>query len=476
MVCLPAAGLAQEPAVIQPTFHASFKTASDAAAADQSLVLLIFGAEWCGPCQLLKSRTLSSPDFLRQDKPLHVAEVDIDANQKMAQDFNVEAVPTLILLTADGKIIERHTGFMEATALSQWLLNGHSLAVAGQWEGTAPGAELNKFIKKAAADNLSTNDLAKLVELLGDPDPANREQAGRLLMEQRESAMPLLIRSVGNSYLGIRISASELLRQLDPDIKPIDPWRSPEEMSNTVVVLQKWWTRTGSLPTTAALQPTNALSANSIEAALRQVRDGDPVRRTAAMTTLVGCGKTALPAVRQAIKRAERSSDQRTLNFLEDVRWTILVPDTIEKQSGGVRRVLARGTSSERQAATERLGRLGRGAFDALTELASDSDPLVAETAVRALSNFGGTDAVSALAALLNAADNNLRMTAAQALGHTKDSAAIKPLLTAINDPDEVVACTALSALEEIESTDSYMPGQNALPKNVADGLKSCLA
>ncbi len=45
---------------------------------------------------------------------MHVAEVDIDANQKMADDFDIEAVPTLILLTADGKIVSRQTGFMEA--------------------------------------------------------------------------------------------------------------------------------------------------------------------------------------------------------------------------------------------------------------------------------------------------------------------------------------------------------------------------
>lgn len=475
-LCFSALALAAEPTVVQPTFHSSFKAASDAAASDQSLVLLIFGAEWCGPCQLLKSRTLTSPDFLKQDRPLHIAEVDIDANKQMAKDFNIEAVPTLILLTPDGKIIQRHTGFMEAMALAQWLLNGRSLAAAGQWEGTAPGAELNQYIKKAAADNLSAEDLTNLVDLLGNANPANREQAGKLLMAQRERVMPLLIRAVGNSYLGIRISASELLRQLDPDINPIDPWRSPAEMSNTVVVLRKWWAKTGQLPVKMTSQSTNVVMANSIREALLQLRNGDPVRRTAAMTTLVGCGKAALPAVRNAIKHAESNNDQRTLNLLEDVHWTILVPDTIEQQSGGIRHVLARGKSSERQAAAERLGHFGRGALDALTELANDSDPLVVESAVRALSNYGGSDTISALAALLNAADNNLRMTAAQALGHTKAVAAVKPLLTVINDPDEVVACTALSALEEIESGDSYWPGQNALPKNIADGLKSCLS
>ncbi len=473
--CALATALA-EPAVFQPVFHSSFKAASDAAAADQSLVLLIFGAEWCGPCKLLKGKTLSSPEFMRQENPLHVAEVDIDADHKMADDFAIEAVPTLILLTPDGKLIARQTGFVEAADLMAWLKTGHARAAAGQWEGTAPGAQFDEFVKKAAADNLGTNDFQRLVELLGDADPANRGQAGKILLAQREQAVPPLIEAVGNPYLGVRISASELLERLAPGITPIDPWQSPEEMSNTVVILRKWWAETGRLPTAVARQPVDSFSENSMKEALEQLRGDDPVRRTAAMTALVSCGTGALPAVREAIKRAERSSDQRALGLLEDVRWTILVPDAVERQIGGTRHVLARGKSSERQLAAERLGRIGPDALGALTELANDSDPLVVESAVRAMSHIGGNDTVPALAALLNSADNNLRMTAAQALGHTKNSAAVKPLLTAINDPDEVVACTALSALEETESSDSYRSTPKEPPEEIIRGLKLCLA
>ncbi|MGA9451070.1 MAG: HEAT repeat domain-containing protein [Verrucomicrobiia bacterium] len=470
------AALASELAVVQPTFHSSFEAASSAATADQSLVLLIFGAEWCGPCKLLKSKTLSSAEFLRQESPLHVAEVDIDANPKMAGDFDIEAVPTLILLTGDGKIIARQTGFMEAADLIAWLQAGRNRAAAGQWEGAAPGAQFDEFIKKAAADNLTTNDLQRLVGLLGDTDPANREQAGKILLAQREQAVPSLIEAVGNRYLGVRISATELLQQLAPDITPVDPWQSPAEMSNRVVALRKWWAETGRLPTSAGPRTMDSVSENSIKAELEQLRGDDPVQRTAAMTALVSRGADALPAVHEAIKRAERSSDPRTLGLLEDVLWTILVPDAVEQQSSGVRKVLARGKSSERQAAAERLGRIGRDALGALAELANDPDPLVVESAIRALSDIGGNDTVPALAALLNSADSNLRMTAAQALGHTKSPAAVKPLLAAMSDSDEVVACTALSALEETQAREYYNSNQREFSEEITIGLKQCLA
>ena len=85
---------AAEPAAIQPAFHATLRAASDAAAADQSLVLLVFGADWCGPCQALKKKTLSASEFLSQGGALHIAEVDVDADQRRAHDFAIEAVPT----------------------------------------------------------------------------------------------------------------------------------------------------------------------------------------------------------------------------------------------------------------------------------------------------------------------------------------------------------------------------------------------
>src|SRR4051812_1762104 len=37
-----------------PTFHSSLKLASEAAATDRSLVLLVFSADWCAPCKALK--------------------------------------------------------------------------------------------------------------------------------------------------------------------------------------------------------------------------------------------------------------------------------------------------------------------------------------------------------------------------------------------------------------------------------------
>lgn len=427
----------------------------------------------------MKKNTFPAKEFVEGAGAVRIAVVDIDANQKMAQSFNVSAIPALALLTPDGKIVSRHTGYMDASALVAWIKDGRERVQRGEWEGTAPGSKLGEFTRKAATDGLDTNDFKRLVAMLGDPDPSERVSVTKFLTAQREAAVPWLIDAVADPYLGVRVSASDLLQRMATNAPFIDPWQSPAELGETVTVLKKWWAGTGKLPPPTAPRAVDATTAASIQASIDSLKSGDGARRTEAMSALVGHGLEALPSLRAAIKRYDRENP-RLLALLEDIRWAILVPDAVDRRVGGVRLPLARWSSTERQDAATRLGRAGRDAVPALAELANDADPLVVENAVRALAGIGGQDVIPAMAALLKAQDANLRMTAAQALGKTKNAEATAPLLGVVNDDNEIVACTALMALNEVHGKeDAFNPSPGAketLTTNLVVALGQCLA
>lgn len=423
---------------------------------------------------MLKSQTLDSPDFLDRAGALHIVDLDVDADSQTASAFDVSSIPALFLLSGDGKIIEHQVGFISVLDLIGWIEKGRAQLKAGEWEGTAPGAKFDAFVKKAASDGLTANDTQRVIAMLGDAGEGDRATGTQLVLAQREQAIPALIDAIADPYLGTRISASDLLRELAPDAPVPDPWQSPIDLSNSVAILKKWWAGTGKLPAPHSLHPDIATE-NSIKVMIEAVRGDDVSKRTDSMAELARQGAAALPMIREAIRKSERLGDQRSVSLLEDVRWAILVPDALEQKTGGVRNVLARGKSSERQEAASRLGLAGRDGLSALTELLGDSDPLVVESGIRAVSGIGSKDAIPALAVLLQAPDSNLRMTAAQALGHTQSPDAVKPLLAAFVDPNEVVACTALSALEEIKSRDnSGLPKQD-LPADTVSALRASL-
>jgi thioredoxin 1 len=459
-----------------PVTHTSLRAATDAAAMDQSLVLIVFSASWCGPCKLLKSKTLSTREFAAGAGALHMVDLDVDAETTAARDYQVQAVPTLVLTTSDSKIIARREGFVETAELLVWLRDGRQRAKEGKWEGTAPGHKLDPFTAKAAADQLDPNDFLKLAELLGEPDPADRAAAAKILAAAGEPGMVQLIQALTNSYLAVRIAAFESLHTLAPDYELPDPWQAPAALAPAVQDVQKWWAEKGK---SAALNsphtPDSSTTLKSFESILDLLRGPDPAQRTRAMSTLVASGAAALPCVRQALALSEKDNDHRTLGLLEDVRWAILVPDNIEQRAGSVRNTLARGKTMERQAAAARLGQLGNSAVPALAELVQDHDSLVAESAVRALAGIGGKETIPAMAALLKAADSNLRMTAAQALGHSKAKAAEAELFPVLDDPNEVVACAALSALQEIHGERDYSGSRQSQSPELVAGIKRCL-
>lgn len=73
------------------------------------LVLVAFGASWCGPCRLLGPglRALAATEKDR----LMVTKLDAEANPATADLYGVETYPICILFRA-GKEVERLDGYM----------------------------------------------------------------------------------------------------------------------------------------------------------------------------------------------------------------------------------------------------------------------------------------------------------------------------------------------------------------------------
>ncbi len=82
-------------------------------------VLVDFHAEWCGPCKAM-APALEEVSQEMAGK-VKVGKVDVDATPGISRKYQIQAMPTLIMIK-DGEIAGRHTGaLVQKSKLEQWI-------------------------------------------------------------------------------------------------------------------------------------------------------------------------------------------------------------------------------------------------------------------------------------------------------------------------------------------------------------------
>lgn len=107
-------------------WETDYKKAQEEAKTNHKLILLNFtGSDWCGWCIQLDKAILSKPQFKDYaTKNLVLVELDFPRrkpqnvelrkqNQELAERYQVEGFPTLVVLNGDGKTIWRYDGYYE---------------------------------------------------------------------------------------------------------------------------------------------------------------------------------------------------------------------------------------------------------------------------------------------------------------------------------------------------------------------------
>jgi thiol-disulfide isomerase/thioredoxin len=83
---------------------------------DQQPILLDFHAPWCGPCKMLDSFVYNEKDVIQELASVLTVKfnIDIEANKHLKESFDISLLPTLVWCDAQGREVDRVTGFLDA--------------------------------------------------------------------------------------------------------------------------------------------------------------------------------------------------------------------------------------------------------------------------------------------------------------------------------------------------------------------------
>lgn len=95
-------------------YEVPFKQAQALAKKENKMIYLDIGANWCGPCRMIKNKTYPDP---KVGKYFNFRFINVmkdgerGEGYELAKHYKVRSYPTLLFLTPDGEVVKASRGF-----------------------------------------------------------------------------------------------------------------------------------------------------------------------------------------------------------------------------------------------------------------------------------------------------------------------------------------------------------------------------
>lgn len=156
-------------------------------------LLLDFGTEACVWCRKLDATTFRDPRVVQLVNERFVpVKIDGNRNPRLVEALEIEAYPTLILATPAGKVVGRHSGYLDATQMLTFLAQAPAPAPpTDPPTAAAPRPAASPAAVGPAPSGRPTDPVA-----VAPIRPSTTEAERRRLREQIEADLATLARQI----------------------------------------------------------------------------------------------------------------------------------------------------------------------------------------------------------------------------------------------------------------------------------------
>lgn len=209
-----------------PLLH-DYDEAIAAAEKQERPILVVLGAEWCGPCKLLE-KELDKPSSEELFRKWIVVKIDIDEEAALAKEWQVNAVPAFRILGIDQEVCASDEGFGGLKKLQSWLDENFEAA--------------NPTTQRILRDDkpVDPKRIVELILMLRDKRPNSRKLVMERLFKNRELSAGPVIETLAAGNLSQKLGALEILEKWAAPIAGLDPWEPDTISAERMDLLSQW--------------------------------------------------------------------------------------------------------------------------------------------------------------------------------------------------------------------------------------------
>lgn len=406
---------------------------------EQRPLLVIAGADWCTWCRKLE-KELEQADAEPILTQWIVVKIDVDASPALAEEFEVSALPALRVLSADRRVAAKREGYLPLAELQTWL------------EEAAP--QVDPSITRVLYDSTPPDEeqLAKLIEFLGNRSPSIRQAATQRLMEARAVSAKAVITLLGNGRLSQQLCAIDILRSWGAPVANLDPWEPNSILTRHIDELNAW---VESLPAPADSSPEPTaevpIDPEKIKDTVTRWLLEPESKRRGLLSEVMSYGQAVVPELRARLSSATDISDAQRTQLRELLMLNLASRKTRGQHTTLLTALASPNPDTHRKAAAKILEVAVSDDQALVDELSKDVDPLVRESAVPALQRLELLQQPERLKQLLSDKSPSVRTAVLREMAENPDARSIAILSEhAAQETDEDLLVYTAKTLGEL--------------------------
>ena len=406
-------------------------------------VLVVFSSPHCPWCIRLKKEVWADPEVEKLLEHFCLVEINTEKDEITPLKYQVQGVPTVLVLSADGRVHSGFAGFAAASQVAEML--GRVLIPEIVKQSLPDHDQLLKLVDQ---DDVPAEKWPDVVVALGVSQV--RDELRSAILRLDPLPRKHLVSLLEHSRLAVRLGAIDVLEELAGTTFDFDPWLDEAVLQQNRESLQVW--RQWAADTNCVESVYSALTAETVTGYIRDLVSGDRERSVRAIRMLEHGGEDAALALAEFLEQ-HADLPRGARNRIREVQYALYLPSLQGIDRTVIAHRLVFGNMDVRLKSIEMLKTLGRQALPVLSEFLDDPDAVVRETAVDTLVTAGGRYAIPLLQGHLEREqDADVLYAVLQGLGEVRTRGSLQVLISFLSHENEDLVAAALGSIAKLKS------------------------